>query len=92
MDYGIAHRRLLHHKLGIDLIAKRFGEEARGPSELHIRQDLEGQLHEDWTYYHDYDDVLNLDRNILNKQNNELRKVYGDDVFDRIESRIMSSE
>jgi hypothetical protein len=92
VDYGIAHRRLLHHKLGIDLIVKRFGEEARGPSDLHIRQDVGEQLPEDWTYYDCYDDILNLDINLLSLQNSELRKLYGDDIFDRVESKIVSFE
>jgi Domain of unknown function (DUF6915) len=92
VDYGIAHRLLLHHKLGIDLIAQRFGEEARGPADLHIRQDLKEQLPEDWTYYGHFDDILDLGRNLLNMQNNELQKLYGDDVFDRVDSKIWRSE
>ncbi len=38
--YRISHRRLLHHRLGVALAVKKFGEKAWGPAELHIIDDL----------------------------------------------------
>ncbi len=38
--YWAAHRRLLHNRLGVALIAARFGEEAGTVAEVHILEDL----------------------------------------------------
>lgn len=47
--FGYDHRVVLHHKLGIDLIVKEFGEEARWIAEQHIKDDWGGKIPE--TYY-----------------------------------------
>jgi len=80
--FGIAHRRLLHHRLGLDLIVREFKDEKyRDPAELHIRQDLNGQLPEDWTFFDDCDDVKSLPRDQYERQNDELIKLYGIEDF-----------
>ena len=38
--YGASHRALLHHKQGVALVVELFGEAARGPAELHIKDDV----------------------------------------------------
>ncbi len=54
-DFGASHRCLLHHKKGVDLIAKKFGEEAREPAKQHILEDLPlaTDIPEDWHFYGD---------------------------------------
>ncbi len=44
---GMNHRILLHHRLGIELVVRQFGEAARGPAEQHIRLDW-GFIPESW--------------------------------------------
>lgn len=38
--YGVWHRMLLHHRLGIELVGVVFGEECRKAAELHIIEDI----------------------------------------------------
>lgn len=80
---GFAHRILLHHRLGVELIVKRFGETVRAPAELHIRQDTAGKVPEDWSFYEE----LFLKIEDYDKLYAELRKLYGDEVVERVESR-----
>lgn len=35
-----AHRVMLHHRTGVDLVAKRSGEWARGPALTHVKDDF----------------------------------------------------
>ncbi|MFC1812772.1 DUF6915 family protein [Thermodesulfobacteriota bacterium] len=95
VDNRYAHRRLLHHSLGVELVVKAFGEEARKAADLHIRQDIygmkvqpseEGQLPKDWTFYNSIADVQRLDKELLDRQNRELRILYGDEVFGKAEA------
>ena len=37
---GLGHRIILHHKLGVEIVVRKFGEEARAAAELHIRDDM----------------------------------------------------
>jgi hypothetical protein len=82
---GFAHRRILHHSLGVDLVAERFGESAREPAELHIRQDTGGELPDDWSFY---GEPILLDLDAYDKQDAELRRLYGDEVFERVQSKL----
>ena len=81
--YGLGHRRLLHHRLGVELIVKQFGESARGPAELHVREDTGGELPEDWSFY---GEPFLLKIEDYENQDNELRKLYGDTLFEKVES------
>lgn len=65
-----SHRAILHHKLGIDLLVKRFGEKARGPAELHILEDL-GSIPGDWREF-------DLDWHVRQDVIAELRRLYPD--------------
>lgn len=38
--YGMSHRQLFHHQAGIELIVRKFGEDARAAAEIHILEDL----------------------------------------------------
>jgi len=80
---GYSHRRILHHRLGVDLIVERFGEDARAPAELHIRQDTGGVLPDDWSYYDEPADI-----EVSENQGTELRRLYGDQIFETIESNL----
>jgi hypothetical protein len=77
--YKISHRRLLHHRLGIELAVKQFGDSAWGPAELHILDD-EGKVAENW---------LGVDVQYLNPtdeadQENDLILLYGRETYDRV--------
>lgn len=50
---GAEHRRVLHHKAGVNEVVRRFGEEARPVAELHIK--------EDWVRYCGVFDVPELE-------------------------------
>jgi len=82
---GVEHRMFLHHKLGVDLVVQRFGEEARGPAELHIRQDTEGQLPDDWSFY---GNPIHQHAEEQDKHDAILRGLYGEEVFDMVESKL----
>lgn len=81
------HRLILHHRLGVDLLAKQIGEEVRDPAEQHIRLDLDGLYPEDWSFY-----VLGIviDPRVWAIQQKALRKLYGPKTFDAVQSRILS--
>ena len=54
------HRKLYHHKKGVELIVAKFGPEARKAAERHIVED-EGFVPEDHTYFEaDDPDLLKL--------------------------------
>ena len=44
---GPGHRRVFHHKKGVELAVRLFGEQVRGAAEQHIRDDL-GKLPDFW--------------------------------------------
>ena len=86
--YGQAHRLLLHHQLGVDLIIKRFGEAARPAAELHILRDLEpgrelgptwpdlrGEIPRSWS---DYPEPVFLDPDRQDQLDQDLRDLYLD--------------
>jgi len=77
------HRRLLHHNLGVELVVREYGEEARAPAELHIRQDTAGELPEDWSFY---GEPLLLKIEGYDRQEAELRSLYGNEVYERVEA------
>ncbi len=83
---GFAHRRLLHHRLGIDLVVKRFGAEAQQPAELHIQQDTSGVIPEDWA---DYGEPLLLKLEDYDHQDEILRELYGDTVFHEVQAKLI---
>ncbi len=83
--YRISHRRLLHHRLGIELIVKQFGEEARGPAELHIIDDL-GCAPKTWL---DHDArVVYLDPGDDVKQEDDLICLYGRETYNRVTAGV----
>lgn len=45
-QFGIDHRVVLHHKVGMKIVAARFGPDAIIIAEQHIRDDWAGQLPE----------------------------------------------
>ncbi len=95
-EYGLAHRKFFHHRLGVGLTVKRFGKEACGSAERHICQDTGGELPEDWSFYGDPLPLLlefvDNDRQEAElrkeKQDAELMRLYGEGVFQRVESRL----
>ena len=74
---GFLHRRLLHHKLGIELAVQKFGETARRAAELHVTQDI-GFIPNTWK---------NLKERTCEemKQEKDLKELYGEEVFKEIE-------
>jgi hypothetical protein len=81
--YKISHRRLLHHRLGIKLIVKKFGEKAWGPAELHILDD-EGRIPETWLDH----DVVYLEPHDEAEQEKDLILLYGRETYDRVRGGI----
>jgi hypothetical protein len=79
--YKISHRRLLHHRLGIQLAVKHLGETAWGPAELHIIDDL-GYLPATWLD-HDHDMVY-LEPYDEENQAKDLILLYGQDTYDAV--------
>lgn len=71
--YGPSHRALLHHKVGVNVVVSHFGEAARGPAELHIRDDTRGKLPDDWAYY---GDPFFLNLALYGNFDRELKKLY----------------
>jgi len=41
---SMAHRMILHHRLGVEVVGLEFGPEAKEAARLHIRDDLRGLL------------------------------------------------
>ena len=70
---GINHRRLLHHRMGIELIVKQFGEIARGPAEQHIELDF-GFIPESWTDIDNHYFPLTIEED--NEINADLERLY----------------
>ncbi|MGC8493456.1 MAG: hypothetical protein ACP5SH_17155 [Syntrophobacteraceae bacterium] len=82
--YRISHRRLLHHRLGVELAVKKFGEAAWGPAELHILDDL-GCIPETWV---DHDaHVVYLEPGDEVEQEKGLVLLYGRETYDRVRSK-----
>lgn len=75
---GLAHRRLLHHRLGVELVARRFGEQARQAAEQHIRQDFGSLLPEDWVQCEEFVFLLNDEES---EQEQDLIALFGHDVY-----------
>lgn len=82
---GFAHRRLLHHRLGVELAVKQLGERARGPSEQHIREDTGGELPDDWAFY---GEPVLLKLEDYDRQDADLIKLYGMETFKRVQLKI----
>lgn len=78
---GFAHRRILHHKLGIELCVKRFGESARKPAELHILQGL-GFILETWKDLEPHVFLLGEEDK---EQEKDLIDLYGKEKYEAIE-------
>ncbi len=79
--YRDTHRRLLHHRLGIALVVEKFGEEARGPAERHIEDDM-GFVPKTWLDHDPYVFYLDLDEEA--KQEEDLVSLYGRETYDRV--------
>lgn len=49
-EFGWDHRRILHHKYGIEIVRCFFGESGAKAAELHIKNDCNGEIPEveDW--------------------------------------------
>ena len=82
---GFAHRRLLHHRLGVKLVLERFGDEAAGAAELHIKQDTNGVVPEDWA---DYGEPILLHLEDYDRQDQILRGLYGDEIFTAVQAKL----
>lgn len=84
--YGLAHRLLLHHHLGVALIVKRFGEAARPAAELHILRDLQQERELDQTWqallveiprsWQDYPEPVMLDLDLQDQLDQELQDLF----------------
>ena len=70
---GINHRRLLHHRLGVERVVAQFGEEARGPAEQHIQLDF-GFVPENLVDIDDYYFPLTIEED--DEINAELERLY----------------
>lgn len=49
--YGMRHRKLRHHRAGIELVRKLWGDEAAEAARLHVIADLK---QEGWTEVHPF--------------------------------------
>lgn len=79
--YRISHRRLLHHRLGVELAVRQLGETAWGPAELHIIDDL-GCIPETWL---DHDPrVVYLEPCDEPSQEEDLILLYGWEAYDKV--------
>jgi hypothetical protein len=74
---GTNHRRLLHHKRGVELVVRKFGEAARGPTEQHVELDW-GWLPESWEDLDQHYFPLDIEEEVAMGQ--ELLKLYGEDT------------
>jgi hypothetical protein len=82
---GYAHRRLLHHQLGVNLVVMEFGETARQAAELHIRQDTSDSIPEDWS---DYGEPILLQLEDYDRQDAILKELYGTDIFYAVQAKL----
>lgn len=84
--YGMSHRCLLHHQLGVGIIAAQLGEESRPAVELHIIEDLlpgleldqdwqtlRGQIPKSWK---DYPEPLFVDLALYDQLDQDLKDLY----------------
>lgn len=48
--FGYSHRKIFHHKYGVELVRYFFGEKATEAAELHIKADCDGKIPDiaDW--------------------------------------------
>lgn len=83
--YRISHRRLLHHRLGIELIVRRFGETAWGPAELHIVDDL-GCVPDTWLDHDPH--AVYLEPGDEAAQEEDLVLLYGRAAYDRVRAGL----
>ena len=81
--YTVGHRRLLHHKLGVALAVREFGEKAWGPAELHIVDDL-GCVPDTWldhdgrtVYMEPFDEAA---------QDDDLFWLYGPKIYEEVQA------
>lgn len=84
--YGMSHRCLLHHQLGVELAAAQFGEETRPAAELHIIEDLLPgvELDQDWQNFRsqipgswkDYPEPLFVDLALYDEFDQDLKDLY----------------
>ena len=94
--YGMSHRQILHHQLGVELVTAQFGEESRTAAELHIIEDLlpEVKLDQDWqdlrhqipANWLPYGEPLFVDLALYDKLAQELLDIYGEDLVRTVES------
>ena len=94
--YGMSHRQILHHRLGIELVSAQFGEEARAAAELHIIEDLLPgvELDQDWqtlrghipATWLPYGEPLFVDLALYDDLAQELLNIYGEDLVRTVES------
>lgn len=84
--YGMSHRCLLHHQLGVEILAAQFGEESRPAAELHIIEDLRPgvELDQDWQNlksqiprsWKDYPEPLFVDLALYDQLDQDLKDLY----------------
>ena len=72
--FSIDHRCILHHRLGIELIGRSLGKDKIPVAELHIKDDTNGVIPENWLFY---DEPLpEYIEGIVRK----LKKYYGNEI------------
>ncbi|MBU4337786.1 MAG: hypothetical protein KJ548_14585 [Actinobacteria bacterium] len=94
--YGMSHRQILHHQLGVALVTAQFGEETKTAAELHIIEDLMPgvELDQDWHNFRcqipatwlEYGEPLFLDLALYDVLAQELLDIYGEDLVRTIET------
>lgn len=94
--YGMSHRQILHHQLGVELVTAQFGEEARATAELHIIEDLLPgvELDQDWqtlrgqipATWLPYGEPLFVDLVLYDDLAQELLDIYGEDLVRTVKS------
>lgn len=73
--YGPPHRRLLHHRPGIELIGEKFGAEAALAAELHIRDDF-GFVPENWLQHQSFTPWSDY---LQQRQQQDLIQLFGEE-------------
>lgn len=81
-EYGIIHRIFFHHKLGLEIIVGEFGEASRDIAALHIREDIDGELPEDWSYFGP------LPPDDSERVKKELRVLYGQEIYEEVSDKM----
>ncbi len=79
---GVLHRRILHHRLGVEIIRKHDGDEAAKAAEYHIREDM-GFLPETWIGHEDYTFFLHDWEE--REQEKDLVELYGLELYEQLE-------